>query len=1000
MGMPMVPFMGFAAAPESPPDIFMLIARAVGTDRIAGSKGKKGVALIGMPLTTGLTAQDHLEAAAAKDGWKLEGREKPRFTARIKFGKKFYDFYVLRDGVAVPTRPDVVTTTPAYLINNVPGTDDVRISRELFYLRDVGAEEVRAKAAGRIPAKVPRPEALVLERAPSREMAMEEEAVRQFEEKPSLTEDVEIPGATPRYEREEKVTAAPEEEVAPGEEVAASDLIDEAWRSAYESGALEPRDFESETSEPGLVPETEVIDTEYRPEELQRYVVPERVSQERYIPATEAPRIPIKALKYRTWTGEELSARELAQRLQSPAWRARTEAARKKADAVLEKARQEQAVRERFERQDKERRRALLMEKKAAASKSPEEQVRMLEKAETENASKYDITSITRERESEEESGEQDVVRLWPDESASPAKLAKATHLLYSARTSMPKYLKRGTTRYVRRTGPTGKVEYVRSDLPLDAPLRGLPRGFLRGLGMDIEEDGETVAAPPPPPRSFMLRRGGEAIPAVVAAQAPVVLERGTIEPVVMEREVQVEPARVELPAAFPSEPAFGPHALPKRKLRSALTYASDLRPFLKYQLAGRTILRVYRGTGRFIYPVRFNDTTPDGKNLNFVQTRTDEVDENGVLYKVYVAENPNFVAAPTPKVQASTITPKKREVRTFDYPAQSIYEANKTTINELSVLRQVLAKENAEQVAKGLPPKPIPDMPFGKDMRKLQFPLTDPWDASNTYASVLPVREAGLVSLSPDGVREAMPIQRGEFIHQSRSATISFDGWTEVGLLKVRLLVADVRAMGDDVSVPVEWGRKGLDFRGRLVFSPSMAWALKAWMGKLANERLGKLNGLGESATCFRLFHGSPASGLDLTGYAKPLFFTEDRRVAAAYAKRQVVGTSNVIGTTPTVYVVEVCPTKLLDTRMPAHLELANERLQSDQSDPEDRPRIDFDWGTRGSTGFPVHSLRLPLLKVLPDFDAFYIDEGTQGWSVMVRPGAGNFRVVGVEPA
>jgi hypothetical protein len=134
--------------------------------------------------------------------------------------------------------------------------------------------------------------------------------------------------------------------------------------------------------------------------------------------------------------------------------------------------------------------------------------------------------------------------------------------------------------------------------------------------------------------------------------------------------------------------------------------------------------------------------------------------------------------------------------------------------------------------------------MPFGKDMRKLQFPLTDPWDASNTYASVLPVREAGLVSLSPDGVREATPIQRGEFIHQSRSATISFDGWTEVGLLKVRLLVADVRAMGDDVSVPVEWGRKGLDFRGRLVFSPSMAWALKAWMGKLANERLGKLSG------------------------------------------------------------------------------------------------------------------------------------------------------------
>lgn len=139
------------------------------------------------------------------------------------------------------------------------------------------------------------------------------------------------------------------------------------------------------------------------------------------------------------------------------------------------------------------------------------------------------------------------------------------------------------------------------------------------------------------------------------------------------------------------------------------------------------------------------------------------------------------------------------------------------------------------------------------------------------------------------------------------------------------------------------------------------------------------------------RLYHGSPAAGLDLLSYTKPLFFTKDRRVAAAYAKRQVVGTSNVTGATPTIYVVEVCPTKLLDTRIPAHLELANMHL-AEKLDPE--------WGTLMSTGLPAYSFRLKLLRALPDFDAFFIDEGTQGISLMVRPGVKNFRVVGTEPA
>ena len=411
-------------------------------------------------------------------------------------------------------------------------------------------------------------------------------------------------------------------------------------------------------------------------------------------------------------------------------------------------------------------------------------------------------------------------IRVWPGEDSTPARVAGATHLVYNATDPMPDELKRGKRTW-RRVGKnvTGLVTYVRSDLPENAPLKGMTAGSLQGLGglsgegrhttlgavisFDEDEDAPSwdtavkPVSPLAPTRTVALRRAG------VSVELP------TAPTIEAAAPVYVEPVKVAVRTK---------HRLERARVDS------DLMPFLRHQTAGKDIVRVYRGTGQFTYPMNFNATLPGGERVTFTQVQSDVRDENGVPYKVYAGPNPNFRAEGSER-RADTIQPSKRLYNVVPLPDPVTYDVNKANItlmpDDVAVVRS-------------------------RGVGAQSQPITAPWPRETTFGSELAVKTPGLIALSEDGIRAPVPLHGGVFAHQTRGTHLTFDGMGPAGRVRARMSLANLRAMDlQRPSVFVEWGRQKVDSKGIFIFSAELARVLQAWMGKLANEQLGKLGAL-----------------------------------------------------------------------------------------------------------------------------------------------------------
>ncbi len=257
----------------------------------------------------------------------------------------------------------------------------------------------------------------------------------------------------------------------------------------------------------------------------------------------------------------------------------------------------------------------------------------------------------------------------------------------------------------------------------------------------------------------------------------------------------------------------------------------------------------------------------------------------------------------------------------------------------------------------------------------------------------------------NPNRVEGSAP----ENILRRQMARVESDGKDRKGVPRVRI-TAVPRLLSEFSSIQ----------RGKIVANVYTATLLQLQQGELVDERdgyrVGKMRRIApndrdkilvaldarferglkgiegiegvDDVTCMELWHGSPASGMDLTKKSK-LFLTSDESVARRYATGDVLATGRVVATAPTLYRVKVCPKSVFDARRPEHLAqfqavFSAAKKAGDRSlEHLYKPGTD---GTRGSTGQLVFSYSHALAKLLGSkYDAFLLDESSQGWSLFV---------------
>lgn len=145
------------------------------------------------------------------------------------------------------------------------------------------------------------------------------------------------------------------------------------------------------------------------------------------------------------------------------------------------------------------------------------------------------------------------------------------------------------------------------------------------------------------------------------------------------------------------------------------------------------------------------------------------------------------------------------------------------------------------------------------------------------------------------------------------------------------------------------------------------------------------------------RLYHGSPTA--DLKAIDKPFsFFTPHRWVAQQYACERVIKIRFSPRTGPTIYVVDAPGLRILDFRNPAHAQayvearkVWNAALKDDDAkDAYWLQRIDAEGFIMRHTGLPGYGSVRSIARALPEFDAMWVDEGSQDKSLLVyKPAA-----------
>ncbi len=304
--------------------------------------------------------------------------------------------------------------------------------------------------------------------------------------------------------------------------------------------------------------------------------------------------------------------------------------------------------------------------------------------------------------------------------------------------------------------------------------------------------------------------------------------------------------------------------------------------------------------------------------------------------------------------------------------------------------------------------------------------PLGMPWNASSNPRTTLEVTAAGApyVTITLHGA--PMRFKKLTLMHYYARPDVMFEGTLEHGVfVRGTMALAAMRKNATQwpANVSLRSAVHAVDFA---VSNITLLQGISAWVSKLANAGLGRLgsvtndewanepardgsrddrwqgylfpltgvvSGLGAlSETCVELFHGSPASRLNLNESRRPVFFTPDRYIAARYASGSVMMTGRTPQTGPAIYSIRACPQRVFDARISAHVERFNERLKEARTSGNLKVRFTkpLDEGTLETrSGFPAFNYAWPLVNLLSDeFDAFLIDEGTQGWSMMFPPG------------
>jgi hypothetical protein len=138
-------------------------------------------------------------------------------------------------------------------------------------------------------------------------------------------------------------------------------------------------------------------------------------------------------------------------------------------------------------------------------------------------------------------------------------------------------------------------------------------------------------------------------------------------------------------------------------------------------------------------------------------------------------------------------------------------------------------------------------------------------------------------------------------------------------------------------------------------------------------------------------LFHGSPNA--DLTSLQDFSFFTPNQKVAEQYAKKQVAFTGSTTDTGGKVYSVSVSTNNTLDLRIPEHRAAYQEtraKWNKQNPDPEDQlPSLGSEGFVMSTTGLPGYGRIAAVLRAMPEFDSAYVDEGSQGVSLVVKKGS-----------
>jgi len=170
-------------------------------------------------------------------------------------------------------------------------------------------------------------------------------------------------------------------------------------------------------------------------------------------------------------------------------------------------------------------------------------------------------------------------------------------------------------------------------------------------------------------------------------------------------------------------------------------------------------------------------------------------------------------------------------------------------------------------------------------------------------------------------------------------------------------------------------------------MFSPSQASVTpQARLASIAQATGKKLN-----PVTANLFHGSPNA--DLTSLQDFSFFTPNQKVAEQYAKKQVAFTGSTTDTGGKVYSVSVSTNNTLDLRIPEHraaYQEARAKWNKQNPDPEDQlPSLGSEGFVMSTTGLPGYGRIAAVLRAMPEFDSAYVDEGSQGVSLVVKKGS-----------